>query len=63
MTTSDWTQTREALMEMGEGYQAIADWAKGVRASLEADGWSPAVAERLAADALMETYRRAMRTS
>lgn len=38
-----------ALMEIGEGTQPIFDHAKGLRVQLEADGWSPTIAEAIAA--------------
>jgi hypothetical protein len=53
--------TIEATMAMGEHVAVLTDWAKALRISLEADGWSPTMAEHLAAEMLVELFRKAMR--
>lgn len=51
---------RIAMVEFTENTEPLREWAKGYREALTRDGWSETQAERIAADALIQLFRKVM---
>lgn len=51
-----------SCMNMLEALAPLRELAKGYRTQLEADGWSPTAAERIAGDLLIEATRKGVRS-
>jgi hypothetical protein len=51
----------QVMLQMSAAFEPVFDAGKGLRAKLEADGWSPTIAEALAAEFVRETVQLAFR--
>lgn len=60
-TIDELHEARLAMAGLGDHVDIFREWATGYRQTLVRDGWSETQAERVAADALVELFRKVMR--
>lgn len=53
----DWALIAESMHNIGDLFTNICEMGQGLRTRLEAQGWSPTMAEHLAADAVRSTFQ------
>lgn len=60
-TASERTDLSNMLLELGEVFAPILDYADGMKADLERRGWSPTASEQAAATWLVGAIQQAFR--